>query len=86
MISAPVHATCVARPGIARTDTRPDHRDERCADAERNRNQQIFEPRAGAETGDRRRTGRRTDEARRERNRHVRLQRNERRYRTDAQN
>ena len=40
---------------LARADIGADHGDERTAQAEDQRDQQVFEPRAGAVAGDRRR-------------------------------
>jgi len=74
------------RPGIpAGTDIGADQRDQRCAQTEHQRHQQIFEPSAGAVSGDRAGTGRGADQRRRQQHRQSRLECRDRSDRSDAQ-
>ena len=67
---APIQAARMRAMQPARADVGADHRDQRRAEAERERHQQIFEPRAGAVAGDRG-GAERADEAGGDRDRHV---------------
>ena len=70
---------------LARADIRADHSDQRPADAEHQRHEQVFEPRRGAEARDRSGPRRETDQRGRCRDRDVGLYRAHTSHRADAQ-
>ena len=84
-MAAPIQATRNARSGRPRADIGADHGDERAAQSEDQRDEQIFEARAGAVTGDGR-GAEGADQAGRDRDGQIGLHRDQSRDRADAKN